>query len=372
MSKIDKIKITILTAELLDEFAALMDEYRVFYGKQSNHAETHHYVSALSKNANVFILLVLLEDKKPIGFCSLFQSFSSVQAQKILILNDLYIYKNQRRYGYGEQLLDAAIALANKKRINFLKLETAKDNVVVQTIYEKHGWKLSNFLEKMGDVNDRLNDNIVALNQGISSIAEMRDKAENAFPKISNKIDDLVKSVSDSVVSQQTSTSETVKAVEGMATDIKVAVDGARTEIESAVLGLSKAVESSLAEQKVAQTKMLQEIEKSLEGSRTEFNKVITEFGKNVETSLSDQKVAQQQLLDALQISFNDTMGNMSTTLNDSIVKLDEAIQSEIERVVREMSENLAGVTRQFVSDYTPLLEKSRLVLELAKKAERS
>ena len=34
------------------------------------------------------------------------------------------------------------------------------------------------------------------------------------------------------------------------------------------------------------------------------------------------------------------------------------------------MAENLSGVVRQFVNDYTPLLEQSRQIVELAKRAE--
>ena len=142
----NEIKIISLTDDFIDGFAVLMDEYRVFYGKQNNFEESRKYVSQLLNNDSVFFLLAISADEKPIGFCTLFQSFSSVQAKKILILNDLYVHKNHRRYGHGSQLLNAAIALAKKQKINFLKLETAKDNVAAQSVYETHGWKRSSFL----------------------------------------------------------------------------------------------------------------------------------------------------------------------------------------------------------------------------------
>ena len=145
MGKKNKIKIIDLTNDLIDEFAVLMDEYRVFYGKMSNFEESQIYVSQLLNNDGVFFLLAISTDEKPIGFCTLFQSFSSVQAKKIFILNDLYVQNDHRRFGYGTQLLDAAIALAKKHKINFLKLETAKDNFAAQNLYEKHGWRLSSF-----------------------------------------------------------------------------------------------------------------------------------------------------------------------------------------------------------------------------------
>ena len=131
-----------------------MDEYRVFYGRMSNFEESQKYASQLLNNDSVFFLLAISADEKPIGFCTLFQSFSSVQAKKIFILNDLYVQNDHRRFGYGSQLLDAAIALAKKHKINFLKLETAKDNVAAQSVYEKHGWKRSGFLSYGIDVEE--------------------------------------------------------------------------------------------------------------------------------------------------------------------------------------------------------------------------
>ena len=154
LGKKNEIKIISLTNDLIDDFAVLMDEYRVFYGRMSNFEESQKYASQLLNNDSVFFLLAISADEKPIGFCTLFQSFSSVQAKKIFILNDLYVQNDHRRFGYGSQLLDAAIALAKKHKINFLKLETAKDNVAAQSVYEKHGWKRSGFLSYGIDVEE--------------------------------------------------------------------------------------------------------------------------------------------------------------------------------------------------------------------------
>ena len=142
----NEIKIINLTYDFIDEFAVLMDEYRVFYGKQSNFNESKQYVSHLLKDKKVIFLMAITGDKRSIGFCTLFQSYSSVQVKKIFILNDLYVHKNHRHHGYGTKLLDAAITLAKREKVKFLKLETAKDNVTAQSVYEKHGWKLSEFL----------------------------------------------------------------------------------------------------------------------------------------------------------------------------------------------------------------------------------
>ena len=58
--------------------------------------------------------------------------------------------------------------------------------------------------------------------------------------------------------------------------------------------------------------------------------------------------------------------------MNDAIFQLDEAMQTQIESVIRAMAENLSGITEKFVSDYTPLLETTRRIVEIGEKANRN
>ena len=75
-------------------------------------------------------------------------------------------------------------------------------------------------------------------------------------------------------------------------------------------------------------------------------------------------------MLDATQQAFNESISNATQKLNDSIIQLDEAMQTELENVLRAMAENLSGITQKFVQDYTPLLEQSRKVVELSSRAQ--
>ena len=142
----NEMKIISPTNRHIDDFAVLMDEYRVFYGNQSNISESKDYVSQLLKDGKVVFLMAVTAEENLIGFCTLFRSYSSVRAQEIFILNDLYVRENYRQFGFGTQLLDAAVTLAKKENVKVLNLVTAKDNVIAQNVYEKHGWKLNDFL----------------------------------------------------------------------------------------------------------------------------------------------------------------------------------------------------------------------------------
>ena len=53
VDKKSDIKIISPTESHINDFAILMDEYRVFYGKQSNFSESKYYVSQLFKDDKV-------------------------------------------------------------------------------------------------------------------------------------------------------------------------------------------------------------------------------------------------------------------------------------------------------------------------------
>lgn len=81
--------------------------------------------------------------------------------------------------------------------------------------------------------------------------------------------------------------------------------------------------------------------------------------------------MTQQQMLEGLQSAFNETLQNAMNHLNDAVKQLDEAMQTEIENAVRAMAESLSGTTEKFVSDYVPLLEQTRLIVELGQRAQQ-
>ena len=173
-------------------------------------------------------------------------------------------------------------------------------------------------MNSLSDANAKLIDQLTQMHDGLSSIAQMRDRAENAFPEISNKIEEMTTTIASSVESQRDAIESIKNAVEESTSDMKGAVGA---------------------------------------------------IGSEIEKSLGEQRAAQQQMLDGLQSALNESLQTMTNHLNDAVVQLDEAMQKEIESVVRTMAESLSGVTQKFVTDYSPLLEQTRQIVELGKKA---
>lgn len=132
---------TIIEANLnnIAEVAPLFDQYRMFYGQESNEQAAKEFLVERIQKEESIIFLAYFNDK-PAGFTQLYTSFSSVSLQAVFILNDLYVSQAYRKKGIGEALLNRAKELCREKKYKGLALETGVENPA-QQLYEKLGWK---------------------------------------------------------------------------------------------------------------------------------------------------------------------------------------------------------------------------------------
>lgn len=132
---------TIIEANLnnIAEVAPLFDQYRMFYGQESNEQAAKEFLVERIQKEESIIFLAYFNDK-PAGLTQLYTSFSSVSLQAVFILNDLYVSQAYRKKGIGEALLNRAKELCREKKYKGLALETDIENPA-QQLYEKLGWK---------------------------------------------------------------------------------------------------------------------------------------------------------------------------------------------------------------------------------------
>ncbi len=124
----------------LTGLAELFNSYRIFYHQPSDIEGARLYLEERLSNGES-IIFVAKQESKYVGFTQLYPSFSSVYLQRIWKLNDLYVASEARRHGIGQKLLDAAKEHAINTEAKHLILETDRDNVYAQKLYEKNGYK---------------------------------------------------------------------------------------------------------------------------------------------------------------------------------------------------------------------------------------
>jgi ribosomal protein S18 acetylase RimI-like enzyme len=141
MSKTEsRIGTRIATLADLDSVATLFDAYRQFYEQPADLALATRFISERMRREESVILLAVDGHEAVLGFCQLYPSFCSVEAQAIYSLYDLFVHPSARRAGAGRALLIAAEQLAARHGMARLDLTTARSNAAAQAAYESLGW----------------------------------------------------------------------------------------------------------------------------------------------------------------------------------------------------------------------------------------
>lgn len=138
-----KFTVTQAGADHLDTLVTLFDEYRVFYGRDSDVVSARKFLADRIANDDS-ALFVAIDDstERGLGFAQLYPSFSSVAMKRVWILNDLFVADADRRSGVGRKLMDVVAAFARSTGAARIDLATAKDNTSAKSLYESAGYNL--------------------------------------------------------------------------------------------------------------------------------------------------------------------------------------------------------------------------------------
>lgn len=119
--------------------APLFDAYRMFYQQPSDiKGATKFITERLGENESVIFIAFI--NNIAVGFTQLYPIFTSVGMQRTWLLNDLFVDDAHRGKGIATYLLDAAKDFGFHNHGKWLMLQTGKDNLTAQALYEKNGW----------------------------------------------------------------------------------------------------------------------------------------------------------------------------------------------------------------------------------------
>jgi ribosomal protein S18 acetylase RimI-like enzyme len=135
-----KVKTRPAEARDLDAVASLFDAYRQFYEMPADLALARNYLDERFHRNESVILVAEDASGALVGFTQLYPAFCSVLADRTFVLYDLFVTPTARGTGAGRALMEAAEACARTAGAARLVLETAKTNVIGQSLYESCGW----------------------------------------------------------------------------------------------------------------------------------------------------------------------------------------------------------------------------------------
>ncbi|MED3873927.1 GNAT family N-acetyltransferase [Lysinibacillus capsici] len=131
-------KICMVTQQTMGDVVPLFNAYREFYGQSSDLQQAEQFIQERVMGAESIIFLAYLEEE-PVGFAQLFPVFSSVAMKRAFLLNDLFVEKQARKQGVAQALMEQCYIYCQQEDARYMMLETARDNVQAQKLYEKMG-----------------------------------------------------------------------------------------------------------------------------------------------------------------------------------------------------------------------------------------
>lgn len=126
----------------------LMIQYIVDFYKRPKPTETslNDLILHLQHNPSSGIQFVAEKDGRLVGFATLYFTFSTLQVKRAAILNDLFVSPEARGLKLGEQLFQTCLSYIRDNDFAYMTWETSKDNVVAQSLYNKLGGHVSDWL----------------------------------------------------------------------------------------------------------------------------------------------------------------------------------------------------------------------------------
>lgn len=124
------------TMNELEELTVLFDEYRQFYGIESDRSGAKAFLQ-LRMALKESVIFIAVKNGKTIGFAQLYPTFSSIALQRAYILNDIFITEYARGLGVGKALMEKVFQYCEQQYARYVTLQTATDNVNARTLYEK-------------------------------------------------------------------------------------------------------------------------------------------------------------------------------------------------------------------------------------------
>jgi GNAT superfamily N-acetyltransferase len=123
-----------------DAFLALIADYQRFYGVSvPDEYRNRAFFSRFLGVSDAGCILGARQREQLVGYACLYFASSSVEAEDIVIMNDLYVVPAARGGGVGRRLIDATTEVARTRQVRRVRWSTAIDNRRAQRLYEQMG-----------------------------------------------------------------------------------------------------------------------------------------------------------------------------------------------------------------------------------------
>ena len=123
--------------------------YQRFYEAEPDDARNRSFFARFIAPGDDGALLMARDEDtgEPLGFATLYWTFSSTSAREVALMNDLFVVEQARGRGVGRALVDAAAQAARERGLGVMTWMTAPDNTTAHRLYDATGATATPWLE---------------------------------------------------------------------------------------------------------------------------------------------------------------------------------------------------------------------------------
>jgi GNAT superfamily N-acetyltransferase len=138
----------------LEDLLPLMRGYCDFYGTQPDDEALLALSRALLADPEHegIQLIARGEGGAAVGFATIFWTWSTTRAERIGVMNDLYVHPAARGTGLADRLIAACVEECRTRGASRLEWQTAPDNARAQAVYDRVGGVKEQWLDYGIDV----------------------------------------------------------------------------------------------------------------------------------------------------------------------------------------------------------------------------
>lgn len=205
---------------------------------------------------------------------------------------------------------------------------------------KSHSERIPETIKLLEPVLSEINSETEVLNAHLDAIAALKEKAIEAFPVVEANLEKITSKLTASV---ETAVKKSEKAI----TDTQQVYDQLRVGYEK-----------FLSDADASRERFSEELTNALKQMSEQSSREFARHGELIEAAAKEAQKA-----------IDESWGESVERMNEQFEKFDDQMQQELNRALQSLGQNLASVSEKFVSDYTPLTERLRELVEASRRA---
>ena len=147
-----------------------------------------------------------------------------------------------------------------------------------------------------------------------------------------------------------------------------LSASGSLPEIEKKIVALTEQLGRSVSDNAIAVSNSISSAHQAMIASNSDLNKQLNTALNENASSIKNTVQSAHQAMTSTSNEYNKQIDELIRKTKDQIVLLDKSLSDELEKSLTSLARQLTALSERFVSDYSPLTDKLRDIVQMARR----